>query len=685
MSASAPSSSERWPLLSWVRDEAHNRKNNTCPSELANLYRGGMCSSDHYERWRANITSRAGESILSGGISLQAELDGVLLLLIGDSLCRDQWVELVCALHKTAHVNILAGFNHTVRGLPESALLAHLNAPGVASTTVGYLYIDAIIRNGRRMAARAREVADYVQKLKARRTDLTVALHVCSMKAHSLTSRGYKNATPTGYFDDLAWFASELQKATNASFLYYRPGPATHFATADAGFIPQKNRRPEPCRPIARVSAQKTWFVREEEAMEEKLTARFSGKARVLRGVWALSQDAWAQHPGLTYAFHNKSRPVSDCLHYCIAGDGLVGVYEAFNRLWWWHMLADLTQQGPPPTGPASSLFSIFEDSKALSHALSTSAGPLRSYSEALYGRWVDLAGVRVLWPELMSTQLLDLLGRRFCAWLAFPSPSRLADPTSARFWLGNWPSAGRVKGSKGFTNASHGNLLQHGALWLHQPSQLRTAFVERHGWAEVTHCAYKGSYPKPLGLFLAQGSGVWMNVGNTLVLSRQMKNFSSGPPSPVEHRSAAVHAQAHTLHSALLRPHDNWRTYIQRFMPAGAPMRPEEIDSVQFVDWPYGSIFLTELVMLRWTESDWRNNMGMGSSTNSSKKGSSIRCGAYPELRRCTEDDSALRAQRTCREPMAGKEPMVRLLRVAATQCEAGQADLPASHVMLA
>ena len=166
-------------------------------------------------------------------------------------------------------------------------------------------------------------------------------------------------------------------------------------------------------------------------------------------------------------------------------------------------------------------LFSIFEDSKALSHALSTSAGPLRSYSEALYGRWVDLAGVRVLWPELMSTQLLDLLGRRFCAWLAFPSPSRLADPTSARFWLGSWPSVGRMKGSKGFTNASHGNLLQHGALWLHQPSQLRTAFVERHGWAEVTHCAYKGSYPKPL----------WL--------------FSSGPLSPVEHRSAAVHAQA--------------------------------------------------------------------------------------------------------------------------------------------
>jgi hypothetical protein len=70
---------------------------------------------------------------------------------------------------------------------------------------------------------------------------------------------------------------------------------------------------------------------------------------------------------------------------------------------------------------------------------------------------------------------------------------------------------------------------------------------------------------------------------------------------------------------------------------------------------------------------------MGIGSS----KIGSSIRCGAYHELRRCTEDDWALHVQQSCREPMVGKQPMVRLLRVAAIQCEAGQADLPTSHVM--
>ena len=78
--------------------------------------------------------------------------------------------------------------------------------------------------------------------------------------------------------------------------------------------------------------------------MGQTFAANSAGKATVLSGVWALSQDAWAQHPGLTLQFHgttNQSHKISDCLHYCIAGDGQVGVYEAFNRMWWWHLQAD--------------------------------------------------------------------------------------------------------------------------------------------------------------------------------------------------------------------------------------------------------------------------------------------------------------------------------------------------------
>ena len=349
--------------VSWVRDGIRNGTRTTCPFDLINLVRGGSCSSDLYMRWRAVImrTSASGvdESILSGGVSLRGELDGVLLLLVGDSLCREQWVELACALHGAEHtrVRLLDGYNYTPRDEKKESghLLARVHSPGVANTWVGFLQIDSMQQKSHAVAAEARQLTENVARLQAELHSakqsavrgLTVALHLCSIKAHTLKSRGYE--TPDGYFDDLANFANELQHNTNASFLYYRPGPTTHFATADAGYVPTTGM-PEPCRPITQVASQKAWFVREEEAMGAKLDAHFSGKVTVLRGVWALSQDAWTQHPSMSVVHHpdtHKPRNISDCLHYCIAGDGAVGVYDAFNRLWWWHMQADLSQRSP--------------------------------------------------------------------------------------------------------------------------------------------------------------------------------------------------------------------------------------------------------------------------------------------------------------------------------------------------
>ena len=69
--------------------------------------------------------------------------------------------------------------------------------------------------------------------------------------------------------------------------------------------------------------------------------------------MWRLSVGAWTQHPGLIHALNNHGDPnpykvITDCLHFCIVGDGQVGIYEAFNRLFWWQLLQDLHAHGAP-------------------------------------------------------------------------------------------------------------------------------------------------------------------------------------------------------------------------------------------------------------------------------------------------------------------------------------------------
>ena len=48
----------------------------------------------------------------------------------------------------------------------------------------------------------------------------------------------------------------------------------------------------------------------------------------------ATTLGAWADHPNAEIL--NKT----DCLHFCVAGDGRRGVYETLNRRWWSSMLA---------------------------------------------------------------------------------------------------------------------------------------------------------------------------------------------------------------------------------------------------------------------------------------------------------------------------------------------------------
>lgn len=410
------------------------------------------------------------------------------------------------------------------------------------------------------------------------------------------------------------------------------------------------------------MTQQKQWFIQEEAAFQDSLQSHHGLGMSSIPLVWDISFSAWTQHPGLLNVSKGE---VSDCLHFCVPGDGFFGVYEAFNRIFWWQMLNTLPNR--------TNCYDDADDDAALDCALTDPFGPLRAYSEALYGRWVDLSHARVLWPELMSKPDLDRLSRRFCLWLSHPNIPLLSDPNSRRFYMSSFP------GSKGFTNASHGNLLQHGALWLHQPVKFRTPSVESHTWVEVTHCYYKHSASQPLWLFNAQGSGIWMHVGNSLVLS--MRNSSAIANSL--HRSAAVHEQAHVLHSALLTADRHaWMKALRLFIPPDAPLQPTELDSIQFVDWMYGPIFLTELVMLRWTEADWDLNVA-ATSTHAAMRprgNTRIACGVYPELRPCTQNDHAVHVQRGCQQPMAGKSEVMRLLNNARKQkCSAALDDVPA------
>ena len=97
---------------------------------------------------------------------------------------------------------------------------------------------------------------------------LSVTFHVRSIKAHSLGTRGYKG-NYLAYFSELAGLARTLSTSFGWSMFYYRPGPATHFATAEAGYVPsaerEKREKPKQCTPLSKnASAQKQLFVHEE-------------------------------------------------------------------------------------------------------------------------------------------------------------------------------------------------------------------------------------------------------------------------------------------------------------------------------------------------------------------------------------------------------------------------------------
>ena len=56
------------------------------------------------------------------------------------------------------------------------------------------------------------------------------------------------------------------------------------------------------------------------------MSERKGKRVIVIPHVWQLSVDMWFLHPSLTHAVSDASKAVSDCLHYCVVGDGYGGI-----------------------------------------------------------------------------------------------------------------------------------------------------------------------------------------------------------------------------------------------------------------------------------------------------------------------------------------------------------------------
>jgi len=307
--------------------------------------RRGMCASSVYPWRNARLTRCFGQkqqtTISSTFQSLPPALNGSTLLMIGDSVCRDQFVDLACSLDysKSTQVNVhIKDVDPRVqpKEFLQSPLLISVHAKNMVFW-VALVTLRNLATGTQKLRGDIRRIAQLVKvQAKTKKVDVgPTVVHMCSIKAHSLNTHGYGRNT-SAYFGDLLRLAMDLKADVDWKLFFYRPGPATHFATADAGYLPNRDAAPKPCRSIdpMNVSTQKNWFIQEERM----LTTRQPG-IKVLSSVFDISLAAWDMHPGVRqYVINNTDVYKTDCLHFCVVGNGYVGVYAAFNQLWWHEM-----------------------------------------------------------------------------------------------------------------------------------------------------------------------------------------------------------------------------------------------------------------------------------------------------------------------------------------------------------
>ena len=134
-----------------------------------------------------------------------------------------------------------------------------------------------------------------------------------------------------------------------------------------------------------------------------------------------------------------------------------------------------------------------------LVHSLTT------DYSTRLYGQphLINTETLRVVWPSALDASgHAALSGHVSCVYghHVAPNATFLFLDTELRF-------------------------LNAAALWVHQPPHHLLAPSPSHSWVEVSHCFYynwgEHIHPgTPMWFFATPGSGLWLNLGNNLLLS---------------------------------------------------------------------------------------------------------------------------------------------------------------------
>lgn len=252
-------------------------------------------------------------------------------------------------------------------------------------------------------------------------------------------------------------------------------------------------------------------------------------------------------------------------------------------------------------------------------------------YSRRLYGaenRAPRLSELRILWTDLLTWQAQEALSDVELCSRAGPAPLR--------------PFFASPFGSN--------------VLWVHQPI---FRAVPSHSWVEIAHCPLGSRtdwqcWPwklSPMWAYVAAGSGVSINVGNTFVAESYaelaavlQRLFGVGRlrrqsgvvddedricASAAQRVSPSTADQRQMEFSSLCTRRSNV-TRSERLLHADL----EALDSIQLVDHveSYAHTAHHELVMLRFAECQPLQS-GM----------SGIMCGRWPHLSNCTADSHAL------------------------------------------
>lgn len=321
--------------------------NRTDVKLLSASNRGGNCEFSSLQKWHAILTAPDGSDIPSSVLVASPALDGKIIFIVGDSLAGGQFNDIVCSLHAHDHKVTMVMKNREDPALI-GALIAEVSAADGTTFWVVYNSFGNLHGGGRQTEAYATrsiaKVKSYIASKKSAYRGIAprgAIVQMTSVKAHSLKSHGYGRVEdgPAAYFRDLLSFKEHYSKVVDAELFYYRPAFATHFATSDAGFIPNSAAAQLPCTRIdssVNLTSQKSFFLKEEGQLEQRSK---DDRFFVIPDVWAMSVDMWFLHPALTHAVHSPGKAVSDCLHFCNLGNGYHGIYEAANRWFWWHML----------------------------------------------------------------------------------------------------------------------------------------------------------------------------------------------------------------------------------------------------------------------------------------------------------------------------------------------------------